>query len=262
MAQKKETKVGLDLAVDLEEFQGFAFRFTSFIQDSIKISSDPNWWEKTLGNPPDSKSQQPRTGEFLEQGAFGSGLLHIRTSPIRIDWEYVSEPRTELEKETSSLGSFEKGLETFLDPVRKWILLPEFVASRRLALAAIVLKPVSTKEEGYEFLNRYLKSVTLDPNTSDFFYQINNPRKSSTGIDQLSINRLAKWSVSRRRTLQLNIEGAILNVDPTPDDINIRIELEVNTFQDYPGMFNSTQCKIILDELVKTTKEIVSNGEP
>jgi hypothetical protein len=62
----------------------------------------------------------------------------------------------------------------------------------RLAFTGSLLQPVDNHPAGYEILNRYMRWVEIDPQSSEFLYRINR-RANSTAVQGLDLNRLSTW---------------------------------------------------------------------
>jgi hypothetical protein len=45
-----------------------------------------DWWSKTTGNEPESRTSKPKAGEFIDQGPFANGNLILSIRLERIDW--------------------------------------------------------------------------------------------------------------------------------------------------------------------------------
>jgi hypothetical protein len=134
-----------------------------------------------------------------------------------------------------------------------------FPRIRRMAVGAVLLLPVGGRKEGYEQLQPYLSSVTIDPvNSSDFVYRVNRKRASQLGISGLSINRLGQWN-----TVVTKLLGP-LTVPPDatlPENHFCRIELDINTAPEYPDVLPEERLGDILSELVAAAKEIILQGD-
>ena len=98
--------------------------------------------------------------------------------------------------------------------------------------------------------------------SSDFLYQINRARDSTTGIADLKINRLSKWSVAAIRTGGIILEPAGITYQQTPQAIfACRLELDVNTQPEGPDPLPRTQTTSVLTELIDLGREIIAEGD-
>jgi len=164
--------------------------------------------------------------------------------------------------EIPSIGPLGEASESFLLAMSKWSELEGCPLARRLAFGAILNQAVPSKEEGYRLIEHYLPNVDLDPvGSSDFYYQINRPRDSTTGISGLRINRLARWSIllQLRKVISFGPQG--LSQASEPARHAARVELDINTGQDFGGTISREQLRLVLNELVSLAREIASRGD-
>ena len=158
------------------------------------------------------------------------------------------------------IGPFPKSLESFVPLMRNW--LNSCLPVVRVAFGAILLQPVKTQQEGYQLIAEYLPSVKLSPGeSSDFSYQINRPRDSKTGIPNLRINRLTKWSVAQYFERRVPMApGAIRHFD-SEVRLDCRLELDINTAPDFQEDLPSGELSRIFEELVALGEEIATKGD-
>lgn len=149
----------------------------------------------------------------------------------------------------------------FVELIGKW--LKTGFAFKRIAFGTVMVHPVRSKETGYNKLNGLLQSVKIEEGSSDFFYQINKPRISSC-IEDLSINRLSKWSVAE-------MHPVLFKVSPSDDEqpkafkgeksVVCRLELDINSSQKYSGKLEGQIINNLFDELVSLGREISKHGD-
>jgi len=225
--------------------------------DAEVIGQD--WWTPVVGELPEQRVDQPRTGEKQEIAEYKNGQLILQTQPIRINWLYqVNDDPLQEAAAISTLGIFSDALADFHELMNKWFLLDSSPAVSRLAFGAILLQPIGDIRKGYETLSSYLPFLSLDPiNSSDFLYQINRRRETTTQIPNLKINRLTKWSVLRT---QLTV-SALRTAARVSEAFACRLELDINTAPEFEGEFRKEQLVEIFDELVKLGVEIAEKGD-
>jgi hypothetical protein len=221
-----------------------------------------DWWFDIVGEPSDEKTSKPKSGEYIEIGRYDPGKLILHIQHGKIDWVFtVDEQDIELNR-IPSIGPFPDILEIFLRPLRNWFNHQSCPVMHRIAFGAIVFLPVSNHQEGYETLSLYLPAVKLDPsNSSDFLYQINRPRELNIDIPELRINRLSKWSVFKFEAGVVSLRADFIDHTPKTTLFACRLELDINTRQDFDGEINPNQIYIVFDELVSSAKEIISEGD-
>ena len=100
-------------------------------------------------------------------------------------------------------------------------------------------------------------------NSSDFNYSINRPRPSKSGMENLTINRLSRWSVARVTGIQLQGELLrTLRVTETAGDWSAcRVELDVNTQGEREDSLPSEHVPQLFNELIVITEEITEKGD-
>lgn len=237
-----------------------SLRLTAFPSPSAQIDAT-GWWENVVGHPPENQNIQPRKGFREEYGRLGNGRLTLVIQPIRIDWHFLTAIDEDSEAPIiDQLASFSTALEIFQPVVDQWLKMTPSLS--RLAFGAVLVIPVNDKQEGYRRLNSYLSKMELDPEgSSDFLYQINRPRSSKT-ISNLTINRLAKWSVALRTVGQISILGLRMQYMATaPETISIRLELDINTAAEFKDELTPSQFPSLFQELVKLGEEISTKGD-
>lgn len=238
-------------------------RLTAFPSPVAEIA-DPTWWNDLVGEPPETRVSHPRKGEQREEGLFEGEKLTLRVQPTRIDWLFASADDQERQLEgIPTVGPFLDSVDIFFSLMRHWFELEACPAVQRLAFGAVLLQPVENREAGYRKLSPYLPFVELDPKgSSDFSYQINRPRDSKLRIPDLTINRLSKWSVATMRGVGLSLSPASV-VDYALGEafFACRLELDINTAQDFQEEISPEQLPAVFQELVDLGREIASEGD-
>jgi hypothetical protein len=131
-----------------------------------------------------------------------------------------------------------------------------------LAFGAVLLSPVDTKQLGYQQLNRLLPFIELDTEgISDFLYQINRPRDTTTQIEGLQINRLSKWNVATFRQVNFIVGQTSVRTSRRSEVFACRLELDMNTHQDFSGELLPEQLPEVFNELIALGREIKNEGD-
>ena len=132
-----------------------------------------------------------------------------------------------------------------------------------MAFGVVLLSPMDSRVLGYRQLAAYLPAVNIDPDHStDFFYQINRARDSATGITNLRINRLSKWSVAQISTAGLVLEPTrILYHDVPQGYLACRLELDINTAAERREPLPRETVSNVWQELLNLGREIVIDGD-
>ncbi|MSQ46812.1 MAG: hypothetical protein EXR78_00250 [Deltaproteobacteria bacterium] len=161
------------------------------------------------------------------------------------------------------IGPLPESLNIFPQLMTRWLESRECPVTQRLAFGATLWQPVDDQQTGYRQLAAYLPGLQLaleGEGASDFLYQINRARNSSSAIAGLRINRLSKWSVSF---------WAIAELPLVPEarfrfhqkGTGCRLELDINTHPDFPGDLPQDQLGQIFNELVTLGQEIAREGD-
>ena len=110
-------------------------------------------------------------------------------------------------------------------------------------------------------MSTLLHHVEIDiENSTDLFYQINRPIKSTVESD-LIINRLSKWSAARVFGLGLLVGEKPEVIQDTRGYIASRLELDINTSQYNKNPFSKEKLIPLLQELSKLGDQISTEGD-
>lgn len=244
------------------EWLAAGLRVTAFPSEPQKIDG-LSWWLELLGYPPEAQTIRPKAGQRQEEGEYEGRKLTLRIQPERIDWilaPVVKAPSEVLEG-MLVVGPFGEVVASLVNLIERW--LPVSPPITRLAVGGVFAQPVDDVRAGYLRLARYLPTIHLDPDSSDFFYQINRPRPSRVvGLDGLRINRLSKWSVVVLQQISLAVSGkAVTATTPETVELACRLEVDVNTDPHYRAPLPQANLPVIFRELVETAEEIALRGD-
>jgi len=242
-----------------EEWQAEQLRLTVFPMPHAIVRSAA-WWELLTGAVPDESTFKPKSGTGIIQGAWNSGKLILRMEPERIDWLYA--PEDTIERTLPSVGMVSESVVLFSDAMTRWFSMSDFPPVARMAFGGVLFHPEENRRDGYTRLPDYVP-VQVDPNSSDFLYQINLPPiQSSTGIQNLEINRLSKWSVSVRFSfgMVLTLAGSSVSSQPHENLSALRLELDVNTVPAFTGPIPSDRLGELLQELIGNARTMAAEG--
>lgn len=221
-----------------------------------EYQSDFNWWKKVVGETHEVENKQPHKSQTQYEGIYQNGKLILRMNPSRIDWLYVALDEPE-NLGIPTIGLFNEVVEDFTSLMQNWLDLDTIPMFRRIAFGAVLHQSVDSLQKGYEILEtKYLRfSPQFDENTSDFLYQVNR-KVISQNIPDLSLNRLMKWSVGVSQTVIIMPTQRSL-----PKTHFVRLELDINSHQEFEGTINSKTAKKLLTELTTLGSEIADNGD-
>ena len=246
----------------LSSWQVESLRMTAFPSPAAQVAAEPTWWTDLVGESSEKQIVQPKQKVRREEGSYEGGKLILTTQPVRIDWVYVAVDELEGgQGEPPTIGAFPDVLSVFSQLMLHWLERGACPPVHRLAFGAVLLQLIEDQQVGYRQMTAYLPSLSLNlEGASDFAYQINRPRSSTSGIVGLRINRLSKWAapiwtmaeipVTPEAGLLVRQRGAVC-----------RLELDINTTPDFPGELPREYLPRIFEELVNLGQEIAREGD-
>ena len=238
-------------------WQTMKLRLTAFPAPTADLR-EPVWWDAVVGNPSDSRTSRPKIGELREEGIIDNGKLMLTINPGVINWIFTA---WEKQEPFPSVGPFENSETVFSDLMFRWLGVSP-PPLQRLAFGAELIEPVANKRAGYEKISQILQTVRVDPaGSSDFLYQINRPRTSSSGVEGLTINRLSKWAVIGVQPFRITVGQSLLQSISEEETFGCRLDLDINTAADFKGELPKDKLTLIWKELVKLAHEISSGGD-
>lgn len=254
MASNKSTEIQ-----PLSNWQVFVLRFTAFYSPDETFDSS-GWWAEVTGDLPETETKKLKEGIIIEEGPFRDGKLTLVKSEAALDLRLQLPDKPNEVDGIATVGSFEEQYTGFVSLVKKLFDITTFPSVTRLAFGSVINLPIKDRVEGYKQLSAYIKNIKIDPVKSrDFIYRINRRRASTTGIDSLEINRLNRWSVASFRTIVLSIPTS--EKTRTKDCCACRLEIDINTCQEFQNHLPKGKLSEIFDELVDMGKEIITQGD-
>jgi hypothetical protein len=232
-------------------------RITVFPVDNTNISAS-QLWDQYIGEEPDAVNIQKGKLDTREV-EYKSGRIVLIKQPDRIEWRYLAKPDGTDEVSFPIINNLEQELHVIVDLAKNW-LDSGTIQAKRLAFGAVLLKPVESLVEGYEYLQEYLSFVNPN-NLSEFDYRINRQRKSNV-IDDLSINRLTRWNIASLNRLDFTI-NPILNIQSQPNSPTYatRLELDINTPANISDSLPTEELVRLFDELLTMGLELAEKGD-
>jgi hypothetical protein len=231
-------------------------RLTAFSSGGMR---GPGLWQSLLQSEPDSLAQTKV--QVTETGAWNGLAATLVQQPGRFEVRLGAlqppnrPPGAELSRAElqPSVGGIRQLAELWLQTE------PPAV---RLAFGAVLVIDVPDRRSGYLQLARYVPRVQLDPDSQDFFYQINRPRVSRVR-EGLSINRLSRWAVMQTELASLSIAGGQIVATNVEGERNYtaRLEFDVNTTGAHRDVFQSNEAIRLWGELVDLGLEIARDGD-
>jgi hypothetical protein len=242
------------------DWQVEQLRITLFPSQQTPKPTD--WWQGVLGTEPLTEATQ-RGGIVPVYQATGplpgsEGFVNLRHEPARADWVYGPSP-FDASLPYVVIGSYEKTVASFNQFANIFFRYTPPVVNR-FAVGAVLLLPVTTKQEGYKFLDSLLPSVELDPDrSSDFLYRINRSRKSQ--VIDAKINRLSEWSVLQIMPQTLVTGSSYNQILNEPLVYLARVSIDINTVPEFADEIDPSTQLSLLGEFMDLIAEIAAKGD-
>ena len=241
-------------------------RITTFISEPVVEVQARDWWNQANPQELDDLVVQSGRGVTSITGRRGAIASVLKAERERVTWlsaraaQGADEPRPRL----ASLGLMPELIPPFREQAGRILGAASCPQSERLAFGAILLRETPSREQGYRDLQPYLRSLEVDPvNTRDLFYQINR-RRPSVAVPGCAVNRLSRWAVAEIRSIEVMIDagGRAGRTHQDGDTITVvRVELDINTCQEFQRQFPREQQHAVLTELLEMGIEISEQGD-
>jgi len=242
----------------------------NWLAENLRLTAftpvEPAWedlagsWKALVGDEPETVQVRPKEHVVQEFGPFRESILTFGYSPLRIDWIVHAHPQpSDIASEPwGNVSRFPGDAPPFVELMTKWLATsPEI---KRLAFGAVLISPVSSRDEGYARVSGYLP-FDVNPEARNFIYQINRRRDSRLGVPGLEINRLLKWSCMERRTAQFTISDTGTTSNDSPSYFAARLEVDINTAPEYPKSLDPKLLADLLSEFIDLGAEVAEKGD-
>ena len=231
-------------------------RLTAFPAAGAAKATPECWWTALFGGRHEKSTEDVRRGITQLQGNVGDSFMVMTRNPVSFELRQLDSDPTEPPREADALPSFGDRVPTFQRSSMQWLELEDCPPLRRVAFGAILLLPVPKHDGGYEALDGYLPTVTVDPKLSDFLYQVNR-RRFSKVIENLWVNRLSKWSTQQVESLTVSSDGSVVRGEATSA---CRLELDINSVPSAESL-PPDRLPRLFEELVALASEIALEGD-
>lgn len=214
-------------------------------------------WERLMQAPPDETAIKERQQLVTVEGAFEPGRLHVEIRPRRIDWRL----RPGVDDGTRTyplLGAYNEVEEPFTDKMQEW-LRRACPPVHRLAYGVVLVLPADDIAAANRQLDDLVQSVRLlAPDSSrDLEFRV-NMRRNSQRVEELPVNRLAKWSAIELQRLEIS-QDIGQRVGSWKSEPMCRLELDVNSAPEHVDVLRDTLP--LFEELVAFANEISKEGD-
>ncbi len=232
-------------------------RATLFTAAQFSDQQQLELWIKFAGCDPDQDNFQRREGMRTLSAKLPNKeqSCNLTFQPTRIDFTLAptqANPQSDTIEDIKAFGSQIASLVSDTD-----------ISCSRLALGVVAGSSVASKIEGYQKLLALVPSLKFDPegNISDLIFQFNRYFHSKS-IPGLVLNRLMTWNVLRSILMQLPmVAGGVLRPIGEPLGFSLRLDLDLNTPQEFQGDITGVDVKRLFDEMTNTTILTLAKGE-
>lgn len=232
-------------------------RITTFHPLNVEESVLSEWWESITGEKPEQQSARPREGMLQMSGLLQENQLVVATQQGQVNALLLPPPQPLITRADGlpTLGLLPSALDALRSLAPPWLTLTQPIT--RLAFGAVLVNPVPDLLAGHRFISQYLPFDLDESNISDFFYQINRPRKSKD--EQMDINRLTRWSVAQGGIISFAI--GLNEATRSYSDVQFvcRLELDINTQANRTTPINDELP--LFKEMIEYAEEIAQKGD-
>ena len=235
--------------------------------ESIRVTAFPTpdgggtpetWWKNLFGEEAPIETVQRTRLVFEQKGEALGGTINLLVRPGRLDWGLAPEaPRGQPPESFREVGKVVETAPRFVDLMTRWV--PSCPVPRRFALGLSAFVLVPGHREAYMTLDALLPSVEVDPESTDFQYRVNRPRRSRLDLPDLRINRLMTWHALRFE-LEVVSEGSAQRYRAEPV-FACRADLDINTSPDFEGPLPQEKLGDLLHEFLDLSLEILKEGD-
>jgi len=239
-------------------------RLTVFTLPGTANPAVEQWWNEIVGSPAEESTANLKIGLRTLASKFQSAKLILKLEPSRVDWLFVPQdpdPAAGPLGELPSVGPIAENLESFSDLTERWLSREDVPDVVRIAFGAVVRHPESDRRSAYVRLPDYLP-IHVNPESSDFSFQINIPTISRDPIDGLPINRLSRWGVMGLARVELRLDSARVTSSSQFMDYAIRLEIDINTSPEYQQPLSKGRITELYRELVTLGRGVITEGLP
>lgn len=226
-------------------------RLTAF-NVSEEFSNPKKCWNELTGLEPDKIESLPKQKTEIASGVWEE----LRLDAICQNDTFQLQLAMEMTQEGFPFaGEFIARFEAFSQLCRGWLAKKPKIT--RLAVGAVLLLRVSERKEGYEQLEGLLPYLKFTQSMTDLVFQVNRPRFSTAGVENLLINRLCSWSVGK-----FNIVKTDANLEQIENEFfACRVTTDFNTSENFVGELPPEKLGIIFNELKVMIEEVAEKGD-
>jgi hypothetical protein len=245
-----------------EGWQAQYLRLIAFpIQPAFERSRE--WWRELTGNDPQTSTEKRQRLEREDSGSSNGINLSLAVDLVRVQWTAsVAVDPENLPEGIPAIGNFLERRDWFRDLMEQW-LAGMGQPVKRLSFAASIVLPTESRQDAYGLLDRYLRCVDVDPNSTDFLYRVNRALPFSTVVDGLVINRLVAWAALLVMHYRQIMTGHALQA---PERVRqglhgVLLELDVNTAAERHDAIPQDRLAPLFAELTDLARDLARDGD-
>lgn len=222
---------------------------------------DNQYFEQWLSNLPDSSEFKPRENIKIDTAIIDSRRNTLTVQAGRID--YLITPNLDLVKngDDINIGNSDDFDKLTLDFLR-W--LENFSQCKRLAIGVVFKLQAKNKEDSLNILQKYLPSLTIDAECSEFLYRVNRPRfVDISETSKAIVNRISSWSEVEQSfvTQQFNANQSSPELFVSESQNWAKCELDISSDVKRENFFMPNQLILLVDTFREYIVEIIQNGD-
>lgn len=236
----------------LAEWQLEAIRLI-FISHAPVSGAQKNWWEDTVGRPPDSIATRPAQMEHHETGIVDDLELSMTTRFNHVEWMLRPVQSPPVAGQLPALGSVDEAMSRLKQIILPWVIKSE-VPFHRLAFCPVLFCPAEDLAQASRIVAMYFPGFQ-GVDVEDLGGQFNIPKRS-TGFPEVRINRILKINSGQIQTFTV---GA----SPVPvieNQFVARMELDFNTEFQRSDPIPTDVFSNLLDEMQREAIQVASKG--
>lgn len=250
------------LPPDPDQWQVSLLRLTVFPTSPV-LGNALEWWQSTTGSSPETSTERRSASEREDKGQVDGVELTLNVGPLRIDWTAKQADFPSAESGgLPSIGRFLDRREWFRERMKAWLGICA-TPIKRIAFGGVLILPAGNFQAAYEYLDRFLRSVNVDPTSSDFLYRVNRKR-SCEALPGQPVNRVTTWSVLKLVKLQFQLDGGqggVASTAPEAEQYCCRLEFDINSTGDRTEVIPLDRLSPLLDEFDAFALEIATHGD-
>ena len=228
------------------------------IESQFSVRRD--WWRELCGNDPSATSRNAL--QLIEQGEYLGQILTVAIDLPRVSWSLNPKINPEVELHPiQTIGPFPDVRDQFVELMKRWVA-DKCPAIKRIGLAGKMVQRIVDHDAGYTLLGRYLKTVQVSLDSSEFLYRINRHRQS-VSISTLMLNRLATWAFAKFfMQMRAGNPGDLSHGISTENSAEgCLLEFDINTPQDNQKELPRDKLPALISEFADLATEIAARGD-